>query len=382
VDELTAKLDAAEWEPLGSATAYRAPEQPLFRDSSELVLADGDAAGGRRVNDLLNGGLHELMAADPDVMVLGEDLLDPYGGAFKVTKGLSTAYPDRVFSTPISEAAIVGFGNGWSLAGGKAVVEIMFGDFAALAVDQIVNQAAKMHFMYGGKVCVPVTVRLVSGGYRGYGPTHSQSLESLFCGVPGLEVVALSRRHDPRALLGAAVGRDPNPVLFVENKLIYSMRVHTGAPAGFRFVPGRAPSGSVYPSLRFTTTEPGAAADVTVVTYGGMTDMVEEAMEQLILDEELEFDYFVLSQLSPLSVDDVVASVTVTKRLVTVEEGPRRYGVGTEVVSRVAEALPGQSIRVALVGAEDLPIPNSRVQETDVLPSRERIVGAIRRVWS
>ena len=375
--ELSRALDAEEPAPIGRLNAYADPARPLFGSSTELILSTGVGAASLRVNELLNAGLHQCMAADTDLVIIGEDLRDPYGGAFKVTKGLSTRYGARVFSSPISEAAIVGFANGVSIAGGKAVVEIMFGDFVALAADQIINQAAKMHFMYAGKVRVPTTVRLVSGGYRGYGPTHSQSLEARFCGVPGLKVVALSRRHDPRALLEAAVLRDPNPVLFVENKTLYSLRPKVGVPDGFRFVPASSVSGGQYPSLHYTTVKADVPADVTVLTYGGLSDAVEEALDHLILEEELEFDYFVLTQLSPLWIDDVIASVRRTGRLVTVEEGPQSFGVGSEVLAQVASALSGAGLRSARVGALDVPIPNSRVQEREVLPSKERVVDAV-----
>ncbi len=377
VHELATTLETADWAPLGKLSAYADPATPLFRDASELILPAGDEAAAQRINELLNAGLDSCLASDKDVIIIGEDLLDPYGGAFKVMKGLSTKYGPRVISSPISEAAIVGFGNGVALSGGKAVVEIMFGDFVALAADQIINQAAKMHFMYGGKVAVPTTIRLVSGGYRGYGPTHSQSLETVFCGVPGLKVVALSRRHDARALLRAAVLHDPNPVLFVENKLLYAMRPHAGAPDGFRFVPHPPASIGHYPILHFTTVKPDQASDVTVVTHGGLTDMTEEALEHLIVEEELDFDYFVLTQLSPLVSDEIVASVQRTGRLVTIEEGPASFGIGTEIVTQTALALNGAALRVARVGAQDVPIPNSRVQEREVLPSRERIIETI-----
>jgi len=377
VNEIAESLEAAEWEPLEHGSAYAVPDAPLFTSSEEVVLSDGSAETSRRVNELLGEALGNALGSDQAVMVLGEDVLDPYGGAFKVSKGLSTRFSDRVFSTPISEQAIVGFGNGWSLAGGKAAVEIMFGDFSALATDQIVNQAAKMHFMYGGKARVPTTIRIASGGYRGYGPTHSQSLESMFCGVAGLKVVALSRRHRPQVLLEAALCHDPNPVIFVENKMLYSLRPLAGAPSGFRFVPTKPATSGDYPALVFTTTEADELADVTVVTYGGMTDMLEEALEQLILDEELAIDYFILSQLSPLDTREIVESVRVTRRLVTVEEGPERFGVGSEVASQVVGELGDCPVRLARVGAVDLPIPNSRVQECEVLPSKDRIVDAI-----
>src|SRR5437879_8654388 len=172
----------------------------------------------------LNRALHALMRDDPRVILLGEDLLDPYGGAFKVSRGLSTSFPDQVFSTPIAEAGIAGVSNGMALAGLRPIAEIMFADFATLVADQLINFAAKFHYMYAGKVTCPLTVRLVSGGGRGYGPTHSQSLERLFCGIPGLRVLALSQRHNPRKLLHDAVLSHESPTVFVENKLLYSLR--------------------------------------------------------------------------------------------------------------------------------------------------------------
>lgn len=377
VQALVQEMESAGWAPLGELNAFVVPERPLFSSNEDLLVRAGQPESTRRVNELLNQSLHDAMERDRSLLLIGEDLLDPYGGAFKVSKGLSTRFPQRVLSTPISEAAIVGLGSGYALAGGKAVVEIMFGDFAALAADQIVNQAAKMHFMYAGKTSVPTTIRLVSGGYRGYGPTHSQSLEAFFCGIPGLKVVALSRRHHPGVLLGAATLRDPNPVIFVENKLLYGMRPHGTPPAGFRFVAGPAPGPGVYPTLAYSTRSEGEAADVTIVAYGGLTDIVEEAMEAGILDEELEIDYYVLSQLSPLYLSDVVASVQRTGRLLVVEEGPRAYGVGAEVVSQVASEMKGRPFRAARVGAVDVPIPNSRVQEAQVLPSKETILNTL-----
>ena len=142
------------------------------------------------VLDSLNQALHGLMDGDVRVVVLGEDILDPYGGAFKVTRGLSSRFPERVFTTPISEAAIVGLASGLSLRGLRPIAEIMFGDFLLLAGDQLVNHAAKFRWMYNDGVRVPMVIRTPMGGRRGYGPTHSQSIEKHFMGVPGLWVVA------------------------------------------------------------------------------------------------------------------------------------------------------------------------------------------------
>src|SRR5918995_6225884 len=149
----------------------------------------------------LNKALHQVLADDPRVVLLGEDIADPYGGAFKVTRGLTTAFPERVLTTPVSEAAMVGVAAGLAMSGYRPIVEIMFGDFVTLAFDQIVNHITKYPAMYAGKVTCPVIVRVPSGGHRGYGPTHSQSLEKHFMGVPHLTVAAASPFHDPWRVL-------------------------------------------------------------------------------------------------------------------------------------------------------------------------------------
>jgi len=169
----------------------------------------------------LNEAMHEAMARDDRVLFLGEDILDPYGGAFKVAKGLSTRFPDRVLTTPISEAAITGIAAGLALRGMRPVVEIMFGDFLSLAFDQLLNHACKYRWMYNSQVRVPMVVRTPMGGRRGYGPTHSQCTEKHFVGMPGLRVVAPNSLCDPKRLLLRAILSDDEPTLFVEHKLLY-----------------------------------------------------------------------------------------------------------------------------------------------------------------
>src|SRR5512137_1505090 len=169
----------------------------------------------------LNSALRQALSQDERVLLLGEDILDPYGGAFKVTRGLSTAFPGRVLTTPISEAGIVGVATGMALRGYRPVVEIMFGDFITLIADQIINHAAKFRWMYNDQVHVPLILRTPMGGRRGYGPTHSQSLEKMFMGIPGLKVVAPNTLGDPGQLLETAIS-DDDPVLFVEHKLLYT----------------------------------------------------------------------------------------------------------------------------------------------------------------
>ena len=190
------------------------------------------------VLDSLNRSLQAVMARDERVYLLGEDILSPYGGAFKVTRNLSGLYPERVLTTPISEAGIVGLASGMALRGLRPVVEIMFGDFTTLIADQLINHAAKFRWMYNDQVRVPLVVRTPMGGRRGYGPTHSQTLEKHFLGVPGLRVIAPSVYGDPGDLLAQAIEADDDPVLFVENKLLYLLPVQDEASlAEFIFRP-------------------------------------------------------------------------------------------------------------------------------------------------
>lgn len=370
---IVASVEAAPEAELGDVAVF-APLKRPFSSSQDLIVSSDQVE--LRVNQLLNQALDELLQEEVGVQLIGEDIADPYGGAFKVTRGLSSKHPGRVFSTPISEAAITGIGNGWALLGGLPVVEIMFGDFVTLAAEQLVNQAAKMRFMYNDKVSVPLTLRLVSGGYRGYGATHSQSLESLFYGVPGLRVIALSRRHNPISLLKAAV-LDPNPVIFVENKILYTQKPLAALPPGFRVVPLEPDPVAEYPALMFSSTDPGEPAEITIVTYGGMTDKVEEAMTSLLIDQEVDCDYFVLTDLTAEDLRPIVDSVSRTQRLVIVEEGYALLGVGAGIVAKVAEALSKCEFQVRRVGAMSVPIPPARQLETAVLPSVDSIQAAI-----
>src|SRR4030042_7079068 len=173
------------------------------------------------VLESLNTALLRAFSDNLNVYLLGEDILDPYGGAFKVSRGLSTNFPERVLTTPISEAGFVGVAAGMALRGLRPVVEIMFGDFISLIADQMINHIAKFRWMYNDQVRVPLVVRTPMGGRRGYGPTHSQTLEKIFLGVPGLRVLAVNNFIDPSALLADTIINTQDPVLFIENKLLY-----------------------------------------------------------------------------------------------------------------------------------------------------------------
>ena len=345
-------------------------------DSATLVARRmGRNAYGTIVQEL-NRTLHLAMGEDDRVVMLGEDIADPYGGAFKVTQGLSTSFGRRVFSTPIAENAIAGLATGAALAGLRPVAEVMFADFVTLAVDQLINSAAKFYYMFGGKVTCPLTLRLVSGGGRGYGPTHSQSTERLLCGEPGLRVVALSRRHDPATLLAHVILEDDAPTIFVENKALYAQKPITEAPLAmhFRPVPG---TGKSYPPLVFEPQDQQAA--VTVVSYGNAAQLVEEALAQLLMEHEEYGELIILTQIWPLDVSVILNSAKRTKRLLVVEPHVAAYGVCAAVISAVAEQSDAK-FAFCSVGAHQFPIPSSRQLEDSVLPSVDAVGRALRQI--
>lgn len=345
--------------------------------SSDQLRHDATITVPTKVVDELNRSLHRVMESNRRVFMIGEDVLDPYGGAFKVSRGLSTRFPDRVFSTPIAEAAIVGVSNGMALAGLRPVAEIMFADFVTLATDQIVNHSAKFHHMYAGQVTCPVVVRIPSGGRRGYGPTHSQSTESLFLGVPGLRVIACSKHHSIDRLVDQLTSFELSPTILVENKLLYAGETPAPAPLELTHVPTLRENGD-YPPLWFRPSS-GRAPDVTLVTYGGMVDICEAAMRQLIFDDEISFEFIVLTQLWPLTSDEVVTAVSQSKRLVVAEEGVATYGVSAAVIAAVAQQLQSP-VNARAVGMRPVPIPCAKHLEEAVLPSVAELVRAIRSV--
>jgi pyruvate/2-oxoglutarate/acetoin dehydrogenase E1 component len=329
----------------------------------------------RRCVQVLNEALHEIFAARDDVDLLGEDVLDPYGGAFKVTQGLFDAYPDRVLTTPISEASMFGVAAGMALRGRRPILEIMFGDFVALGMDQVVNGISKFREMYDDQVTVPLVVRTPMGGRRGYGPTHSQSLEKLLLGVPNIVVVAASECHDLRGLLVAAV-EDDRPVFFLENKLMYG-RPNRRPEDGHVGELEVRETGGPYPALTFSATgfSEGAA---TVVTYGGMLPVVLDAVTELVLEHEIFCEVVALSQLAPPELDPVLESVARTGALVTAEEGTLTGGFGAEIAARTQEAAWSDLRRpVQRVAARDGIVPSARPLEDAMLPSARDVVEAV-----
>lgn len=330
-----------------------------------------------RCGEVLREALVSIFERREDVYLLGEDVCDPYGGAFKVTRGLSERWPRRVLGTPISEAAIVGVAGGMALRGLRPIVEIMFGDFVTLAMDQLVNHVAKYRAMYSDQVRVPLVLRTPMGGRRGYGPTHSQSLEKLLAGIDGLACVACSEVHDVGALLSAAVD-DDDPVVFVENKTLYGRPLRRpGADGRIGAFLARETADGPYASV---TLSPRGfdRADVTIATFGGSVPLALDAAAEAFVADETVCEVVALSRLAPLDIEPVLASVRRSGRLVTLEEGSAGLGLGAEMAAQVSErAWSALRAPVRRVAARAGVVPASRVLEDAALPQVADVKSAV-----
>jgi 2-oxoisovalerate dehydrogenase E1 component len=356
-----------------SPPAHRliARESIFLPPGPDGALEPAPGAPAATVRSDLNRCLRAALERSPRVILLGEDLHDPYGGAFKITAGLSTEFPDRVISTPISEAGVVGAAIGLAMQGWLPVVEIMFADFITLAFDQICNHAVKFPGMFAG-VRIPLVIRTPAGARRGYGPTHSQSPENLLCGVPGLTVVFASQRHEPGNLLWQALFNWPYPTVFLEHKLLYGQPVDR---AGYRVV---EPSPEDAAAALFPTLVRGSARpDVTLVAYGGMVELAEAAAVELE-SEELEAELVVPSLLSPLPRRTLARWLAGRDRILAVEESHSQNGFAAELGTVLAEE--GFRGRFARVGTPPVPIPSARSLEAQVVPDGGRIAEAVLRV--
>jgi pyruvate/2-oxoglutarate/acetoin dehydrogenase E1 component len=332
--------------------------------------------------EALNRGLHAAFAQDERVLLIGEDLLDPYGGAFKVSRGLSEKYPLRVLTSPVSEAGITGVGTGMALRGLRPVVEIMFGDFSTLIADQVINSLSKFAGMYNGTVNVPIVIRTPMGGRRGYGPTHSQTLEKIFLGVPGLRCLAPNTLSDPGELLRKAILEDDGPVFFIENKLLYLKPV-LDADALRDFEVKETIAAGAYAPTQLLRIKGAPAAQATLTAYGYMAELAREALLRLAFEHEIFCELVVPSQLSPFEASGALdatlqTSLQNSQRLLAIEEGTFTLGWGAEILARAAQAMPGQLKAAQRIAAGDTFIPASVPLEAAMLPGVDEIVNAVR----
>jgi len=369
--EVQAAFEQALADPLpdpGQALSLNMSRTPL-PELETLPAADTVLAS-------LNVALHETMKADERVVLLGEDILDPYGGAFKVTKGLSDAFSQRVMTTPISEAGMVGLAAGMALRGLRPVVEIMFGDFVTLIADQLVNHIAKFRWMYNDQVRVPVVVRTPMGGRRGYGPTHSQTLEKLYLGVPGLRTLAPTALGNPGQLLAAAI-TDDDPVLFIENKLLYLSPLQDVYSLA-EFELSRLETPNSYAPTYALRVRGAPPPTLTLAAYGHMAELSRQAAKRLAYEHEVFVELIVPTQLAPFEIEPLLASVRRTRRLLVAEEGTFTLGWGAEILARAQETLGAKLAAAGRITAADVPIPASPPLEEAVLPGVEDIVMAAR----
>jgi len=323
---------------------------------------------GANVRRSLNDAMRRMLQEVPEVVVLGEDLHDPYGGAFKVTAGLSTDFPGRVISTPISEAGVVGAGIGLAIAGYRPIVEIMFADFVTLAFDQLFNHAVKFPGMFKD-VSVPLVIRTPAGGRRGYGPTHSQSPENLLCGIPGLTVVFPSALHDSGRLLEHAVLDWPYPTVFMEHKLVYGA-ASDGSPFTVLEPSADDPGAQLFPTLVLGSESP----DVTLVAYGGMLETARATLEELQA-EELEVQLVVPSLLSPFPAQSLLRALAKRSHVVVIEEAQSEFGFGAELGAVLQES--GFQGKFARVGTPPVPIPAARSLEAQIIPDRDCVLNRV-----
>lgn len=313
----------------------------------------------------INQALADAMDADPNVVVFGEDVSEA-GGSFGATRGLRDRFgAERVIDTPISEAALAGAAVGAALSGLRPVLEIMFMDFTTLVMDALVNQAAKARFMFGGQRSVPMVLRTPHGGGLGAGPQHSQCLEAWFAHVPGLKVVCPADPASAYGLLRAAIA-DPDPVIVVENKALYSMKADVPETLETMLI-GRA-----------ATIRPGR--DLTLVSYGAAVHTCVKAAD-VLAGEGIAAEVIDLCSLQPWDEASVLESLQRTHRLVVVHEAVEAFGIGAEIAARMADIgfdeLDGPILRI---GAPFMPVPFSKALESAYIPSADAIVQAARRV--
>jgi 2-oxoisovalerate dehydrogenase E1 component len=372
-DAVARRLDDAV--EAASAAPFAAAE-----DNDEPALSERPLAwrvvlpsGRERIVEAIRGALDRNMARDPRIVLLGEDIRSPYGGAFKATKGLSDQFPDRVLNTPISEAGVVGVGIGLAMQGFRPVCELMFGDFITLAADQIINHGAKFPYVYNRQVSVPLIVRTPMGGKRGYGATHSQSLEKHFLGIPDTRVLALNSRVDPGAVYDALFASIDRLTMVIENKLLYGQRLPDTHPDGFVV----EQSDETFPCLRIRG---DLDAEVTILCYGGSLPDVEEAIARAFDENEIVCEVICPLQLYPFDSRAVVESIRRTGRLLIVEEGASFAAFGAEVVSQICESAPGVLTALRRLGAPRHPIPSCGPLEKELLPCEQSIRRAIAEV--
>jgi pyruvate dehydrogenase E1 component beta subunit len=314
------------------------------------------------MREAISQALWEEMERDPDVFIMGEEV-GLWGGTYAVTKGFYDHFgAERVRDTPIAEAAIIGGAIGAAMTGLRPVAELMTINFAFSAMDHIVNEAAQMHYMFGGQITLPMVIRVVGGGGRQLGATHSQTPDAIFAHFPGLKVVAPGTPEDAKGLLKSAI-RSDDPIMFIEHATLYQVRAEV--PEGDYLIPiGKS-----------KVQRPGK--DVTLITYSKMLEYSQKAAAQL-LKKGIDVEIIDLRSLRPLDMEPIIDSFKKTNRAVIAEEGWRSYGVGSEISARIyEEAFDYVDAPIIRIAQKEVPLPYNRTLEQMALPQVEDIVAAV-----
>jgi pyruvate dehydrogenase E1 component beta subunit len=317
------------------------------------------------MREAISQAMWEEMERDPNVFILGEEV-GVWGGSYAVTKGFYDHFgEERVRDTPIAESAIIGAAIGSAMTGLRPIAELMTINFAFAAMDHIVNEAAKLHYMFGGQFVLPMVIRAVTGGGRQLGATHSQTPDAIFAHFPGLKVVAPGTPEDAKGLMKSAI-RSNDPVLFLEHATLYQVR-------------GEVPEGDyVIPIGKSKVQRPGK--DVSIITYSKGLELSLKAADELA-KEGIDCEIVDLRSLRPLDMDPVIESFKKTNRAVIVEEGWKSFGVGSEVASRIyEEAFDYVDAPVRRVAQKEVPLPYNRTLEQSALPQVADVIAAVKEV--
>jgi acetoin:2,6-dichlorophenolindophenol oxidoreductase subunit beta len=319
----------------------------------------------------INNSLFRIFEEFDNSYLIGEDIEDPYGGAFKVTAGLHYKFPTRVITSPISESALVGVANGMALRGMRPLVEIMFGDFLTLCIDQIVNHSSKFVKMYGTTLEVPILIRTPMGGGRGYGPTHSQSLEKLLMGIPYVKVIAPSVFHSPGDILFNVVKNSKTPTVFIENKLLYNQLLFNENVIYVDEIEN-CPT-AIINNFQSPIKKP----DITILTYGGSSRFVQDILTKM-QREEVNIQVILPSSITPIPVNTILKYTKESHKILIIEEGTKGFNWGSELSSLIYENnFENLSNPILRISSDNDIIPTSSIQEDAMLVSKEKIEMAI-----
>lgn len=325
----------------------------------------------RRMVKAINESFKNIMEQHSNMLFIGEDIKSPYGGAFKVTKDLSDIFPNRVFNAPISEAAIVGLGCGLAMGGYRPFIEIMFGDFMSLAMDQILNHASKFEYMYNEQVSINLVVRTPMGGGRGFGPTHSQTLDRHFFGIPGLRIIAINNLIEPAIVLDSIMKNELGPTILIENKTLYTVDLREQLPKGFKAYA----TDEDFPVIHIKSD--ASAVDLTLMGYGGIAEILVKVVERLFEEFDLVAEIVCPTQIYPFNVKPLSYIFKGSRALFLVEEGQGFAGFGAEVITQIVESNPGLLKKVKRIVPLEIPIPASGHLEKQMLPNTDNIIKEI-----